>query len=77
MDKKGVLSWPNPTAEKVFLLSSKSVSKEACKSNETVDAIPEVDEDTEVSTSPALKHGKHEQGEWREISFRFDLCFYR
>lgn len=23
MDKKGVLSWPNPTAEKVFILTSR------------------------------------------------------
>lgn len=29
MDKKGILSWPNPTAEKVFFLqnSSKTSSK--------------------------------------------------
>lgn len=29
MDKKGILSWPNPTAEKVFFLqnSSKSSSR--------------------------------------------------
>lgn len=32
MDKKGILSWPNPTAEKVFFLqnSSKSSSRSSC-----------------------------------------------
>lgn len=42
MDKKGILSWPNPTAEKVFFLqnASKSSSRSSyidptnCKENQ-------------------------------------------
>ena len=50
MDKKGVLSWPNPTAEKVFFLCNRGEppGKSVYRSTEGVETIPETDEDTEA-----------------------------
>ena len=62
VDKKGVLSWPNPTAEKVFFLSRKDVpaGKVVCRSTEGVEAILEVDEDMESKKSPTLKQTRQD-----------------
>ncbi|KAK9509058.1 hypothetical protein O3M35_006462 [Rhynocoris fuscipes] len=47
VDKKGILSWPNPTAEKVFFLKTASNKPDLPRDDtaENIDAIEELEED--------------------------------
>ncbi|XP_073997846.1 transmembrane protein 94-like protein l(2)k05819 isoform X2 [Rhodnius prolixus] len=43
VDKKGILSWPNPTAEKIFFLKTSS-NKQEIPRNETAENVEEIEE---------------------------------
>ena len=79
MDKKGVLSWPNPTAEKVFFLCNRGVTagKQVCRSTEGVETIPEIDEDAETKKSPTIKPGLQDHEGTLILSSSSILTFFR
>lgn len=49
IDKKGILSWPNPTAEKIFFLSS--LDKQVQETKHTEESFQSPDHSVKVETS--------------------------
>ncbi len=71
VDKKGVLSWPNPTPEKIFLLRSHEVPCSQDIPRESEESIPEM-RGKVADNQPVLKPPKIDQGTSRIFQVVYD-----
>lgn len=68
VDKKGLLSWPNPTAEKVFILTSRPPHSHQRPRRHSVKCkVPDGDP---VADDLSFHHNKNEHGFPTEVSFQ-------
>ena len=68
IDKKGILSWPNPTAEKVFFLTTESVeeshnsSHQSAESGHSTEQLDDEYEDVFCVNRTEVLHQKQDKG---------------
>ena len=71
VDKKGILSWPNPTAEKVFFLTTESIdeshtsSHQSAESGHSTEQLDDECDDVFCVNKDVVAHQKQDKGNFR------------